>query len=322
MRIRVYGARGIIPTPGAKTIKYGGNTSCIGLRLEGVDDFFIFDGGTGIRRLGEEFSSRRKRFTIRLFLSHFHHDHIEGLPLFIPFYQAGHTIHIYGPHDPDTPLERVIKNRLYGKFIQAGLGEIRAKIEYHELKEDVTIGDVYVSICQTTHPSTTLGYRVEYAGKSIAYLTDHEPEPVSEPAGGGEILIRGGRTRIEEMAPKSQAGEEEAGAAQAPKRDLKVQLTNKQYREFIRGCSVVIADAQYLPNEIELYRGWGHGSLNFVVNQAVAADVKKLIFFHHDPNRSDRQIDDMVAHYRELLRRKRSPLELVAAREVEEHTVE
>lgn len=319
MKLRVYGSRGIIPTPGSKTVKYGGNTPCFGLRMDGVNDFFIFDAGTGIRRLGEEFSSRKGRYTIRLFLSHFHHDHLDGLSLFIPLFLKGNQIHFYGPKDENTPLERVVRNRLFPPFLQAGLGETKADLHFHEIpyqsQESLQIGDVQILARPLNHPAPNLGYRIEYGERSMAYMTDHEPaHKKTEEEKPQERRHRWHRDEKEGDTPSANQ-KERGGEGQ------RVVCTNEQYRQFVKGCNLLIGDGQYLPNELKLYHGWGHGSMNFIVNQAVAADVEKLIFTHHDPNRSDGQIDDIVAHYRKLLKRKRSPLELVAAREVEEHTI-
>jgi len=286
IKVRVYGVRGIIPTPEPKNTKYGGNTSCVGVRIQGVEDFFIFDAGTGIKKLGEELSLLRHPMRIHLFLSHLHHDHIMGLPYFIPLYMPKVVTKIYAPRDESYKLQDVIETITRESFQSAPFGEKSPLVEYHELEEKpLSLKNVKIIPCRLNHPVATFGYRLEYSGCSMTYALDHE----------GNYLNRAGET----------IGN----------------LSDEEYIRFISKSDLLIGDGQYLPNEIELYRNWGHGSVNYLVNQAVAAEVKKLIFSHHDPNRSDRQIDDIVAHYRKILKRKEIDLELLAAKETEEHDI-
>lgn len=286
IKVRIYGVRGIIPTPGAQNIKYGGNTSCVGIRIRGVEDFFIFDAGTGIKKLGEELSRLRHPMRIHLFLSHLHHDHIMGLPYFIPLYMPRVETRIYAPASESYRLQDVVETITRESFQSAPFGDKSPLLEFHELEEKpLQFKSVKIIPCRLNHPVATFGYRLEYSGLSFVYALDHE----------GTYLNREGQS----------VGD----------------LSDADYLRFIHKADLLLGDGQYLPDEIELYRSWGHGSINYLVNQAVAGGVKKLIFTHHDPNRSDRQIDDIVAHYRKILKRKEIELELIAAKEIEEHDI-
>ena len=286
LKVRIYGVRGIIPTAGPKNIKYGGNTCCVGVRIQGVEDFFIFDAGTGIKKLGEELSRLRGPMRIHLLLSHLHLDHIMGLPFFIPLYMPGVETHIYAPKDESYTLEKVVETLTRESFQSAPFGAMSPKVRFHEIEEiPFQLKSVKITPCRLNHPVSTFGYRMEYSGLSVAYATDHEGEYTDE---SGRLIGR---------------------------------LKDRDYIKFVEKCDLLIGDGQYLPDEIDLYRSWGHGTVNYLVNQAAGAGVKKLIFLHHDPNRSDRQIDDILTHYRKILKRKGVSLELIAAKETEEHDI-
>ena len=287
MIIRTYGVRGIVASPGPKTVKYGGNTPCIGLRDETSNDIFIFDAGTGIRKIGEELSEKSIKFNIHLFLTHTHTDHIEGLPLFIPLFTSGVRIHIYGPKS-NPSLEETIGTFLSKTYNPTGLGKVKALIKFHELERSkMNIGELTFRSVPLNHSIPVVGYRLESGKAVFSYMTDHEP-----PA------------ELKEPAQRKAAKQ-----------------FDEDYLAHIEGADLLIADTQYMPDEIKLYAGWGHPSIHYVVNAALKAKVKRLVLFHHEPNRTDDQIDEIVHHYRNLILKKKANLEIIAGREVEEFNV-
>jgi len=284
MIVRVYGSRGIIPVSGEKFKKYGGNTACLAIRDKKSNEFFIFDAGTGLKKLGEDLIAIEHIDKIHIFLTHIHSDHISGLPFFLPLYSKKYNIIIYGP----ASLIYNLKSEILSLFKQhtnpVNLGEPVADIQIMELEEtSLTVSNINIKTILLNHPIENLGYRISVDETSICYLTDHEP-------------YRKGMDNIK-------------------------QIKNNRYKEFILNTSMMIADAQYLPDEYEMYKGWGHAPVNYIINQAIEGRVKRVVLTHHDPNRTDIQIDDILQHYRKLLIKKNIKLEIIAAKEIDEYTV-
>jgi phosphoribosyl 1,2-cyclic phosphodiesterase len=288
MKIRFWGTRGSIPTPGAGTLRYGGNTSCVEVRIG--DHLLIFDAGTGIRKLGEhlreEFGTRP--LTVHLFISHTHWDHIQGFPFFLPAYQKQTSLHIYGPPGRDKPLEKILHDQMDADYFPVSLGDLTPNISVHEMRHPISIGEVSVEPFYLNHPAMTLAYRVAQGPLSMVYATDNEPYTYTlvDPAGArGEPSV--------------------FGASQ----DMK-------FVEFLGGTDLYIAEAQYTIAEyLESKIGWGHSPLESVAQFAVQANVRRLVLFHHDPAHDDAFVDSMVERVKTLLRRSGKSIECMAAYE-------
>jgi phosphoribosyl 1,2-cyclic phosphodiesterase len=172
MRVRLWGTRGSIASPGPDTIRYGGNTACVEIRTEGA--LLILDAGTGIRPLGHELGDRHGR--IDLLLSHLHLDHVQGLGFFEPAFRPDQELHIWGPPSTTEGLRARLARYLSPPLFPVRLRELSPNVVLHDVPaEPFRIGDVTVRGEAIIHPGPTLGYRVTSSTGSVAYLPDHEP---------------------------------------------------------------------------------------------------------------------------------------------------
>ena len=175
MRLTFWGTRGSIPTPGPGTVIFGGNTVCIEVDCSD-DSLIILDSGTGIRLLGYDIMRRQVR-KIKLFITHTHWDHIQGLPYFAPFYHPDCEIDVYGPLYYGKTFEDVLSVQMDHFFFPVQQKELRAAIRYHDLKEGDCIQFPGLSI-QTkfmNHPVITLGYKLIFDQGTVTFTGDHEP---------------------------------------------------------------------------------------------------------------------------------------------------
>ena len=252
MRVTVWGCRGSIASPGADTVRYGGNTSCLEVRLSD-GSLIVLDAGTGARPLGlalEENPVER----IDLLLTHLHLDHIEGLGAFEPIWDRKTELHIWGPSSPVASLRERIAMYFSPPLFPVYLPDVLARVEFHDAPEgDWVLGDARVTSHQIMHQGSTVGYRIEDSGRTLAYLTDHEP------ALGGDLA---------EMSDEWISG-----------------------YEIARGADVLVHDCQYTPEEYAERVGFGHSSTEHVAMFSRRTDVGRLILFHHDPMHTDDELD-------------------------------
>ena len=290
-RVKFWGVRGSIATPGPTTVQYGGNTSCVEVRADG--QLIILDAGTGLRQLGQQLAAEfgSQPIDATLLLTHTHWDHIQGLPFFQPVYKPQNHLRILGFEGARHGLEVVLAGQMESPFFPIGLREVPANVHIEELKEmSFNVGPVRVEAAFANHPGICVGYRLFTSGGSIAFFPDNEPFP--------------------EKAPAPRA----AAATDEPPRSF-ARNEYRQMIDFLRGTDVLIMDTQYDANEYKRHTGWGHGCLDDVVALALEAEVKTLFLFHHDPNHDDATISQMLAHARKLVAARKAKLHVEAARE-------
>jgi phosphoribosyl 1,2-cyclic phosphodiesterase len=283
MKIRFWGVRGSIPSPGPTTQKYGGNTACIEIRVGADNRLLIIDAGSGIRALGNDLMATdlpRGPIKAEIFLSHTHWDHIMGFPFFTPIYIPGSRLTVHGPVSfEDDPLEEVVGGQMKYRYFPINFGELASKIDYIRLKEDPGIdlgGGLRLVTKLLNHPITALGYRFEYQGVSVCTCYDTEPFRnlfITDPA---------------------DPGYEEAMAVEG---EMVAVEQNQAVEEFFAAADLLIYDAQYTQAEYANRRNWGHTTIEYAVAAAERAGVRRLALFHHDPDRSDTSLDELAARF-------------------------
>ncbi len=174
--VKFWGVRGSIACPGPATARYGGNTPCLELRCG--DRMLILDGGTGLRPLGDALLAANVAVDADLFLTHCHLDHVSGLPFFTPLFEKGHRLRIWaGNLLPKFSLEQALRTMMAPPLFPIEVESFKAKIEYHDFRAGETIkrdDAVTLRTAMLNHPDGATGYRVEYAGRVLAYITDTE----------------------------------------------------------------------------------------------------------------------------------------------------
>ena len=274
MKVRFWGTRGSIATPGRGTTHFGGNTSCVEMTTDGGDRL-IFDCGTGAHGLAAKLTAEARGGPIHanILVGHTHWDHIQGFPFFSPAFVAGNSAAIYGPEGSRGSLHDVLSGQMEFTYFPVELGQLPAAITYHDLTEGIhRIGGARVATQFLNHPALTLGYRIEADGVAVVYLVDHEPFSTelwranAEPGHLESILHEGDR----------------------------------RHARFMEGADLVIHDAQYTPEEYPAKRTWGHSTYDYAVRVAAAADVRQLALTHHDPDHDDHFIADLERKARVL----------------------
>lgn len=282
--VRFWGVRGSIPTPGPRTRRYGGNTSCVEVRIG--DDLLVFDAGTGLRELGVQLmKEKRKELTVHLFLSHPHWDHIQGFPFFNPAYVKTTTLNVYGPKGDDKNYQ-LLSGQMSNAYFPVRFSDLGAKIVARSFDgASVKAGGVKVSAFGQKHPGGSLGFRIDHEGRSVVFATDSELD---------QLLLD----------PRQPTDDP------AALRELPDDLVRA-----VKGADLLIADAQYTDVEYAQKVGWGHPRATTVVDLAVQSGVKQLALTHHDPMHSDRDVDLMVLECQERAESLGVELEVFGARE-------
>jgi phosphoribosyl 1,2-cyclic phosphodiesterase len=282
MDVKFWGVRGSIPSPGVYTARYGGNTACIELRIRDSHRIIIIDAGSGIRDLGTHLVHARRQGPIQadLFLTHTHIDHIVGFPFFAPLYLPGTKMHVYGPATYEgESLESIIGSQMSYHYFSVRLAELSAELVYDELREGhFELGDgIKVTTRYLNHPLLCLGYRFEHRGRVFCTAFDTEP-------------FRNLFAQAPGMAAEDTAVINEG-------QNIAIR-ENSRMEEFFAGADLLVYDAQYTLAEYESSRvGWGHTAVEYAIEAARRARVKRLALFHHDPARTDAEIDALATVY-------------------------
>ncbi len=255
MQARVWGCRGSVATPGADTIKYGGNTSCVEVRLASGHTL-VLDAGTGMRPLGVVMDADLP-VELHILLTHLHLDHLQGLGFFRPLFSPGLDIHIWGPTSPVAHLSERIAMYLSPPLFPVRLEDVSSNVTFHDAPEtSVTIGSATIRAAKVTHQGPTVGYRIEENGRTLVYLPDHEPSL-------GTDLV-----------------------------DVPAEWISGH--DIAQGADVLLHDAQYRDHEYPDHVGWGHASTSATMEFARKADVGAVVLFHHDPYHTDAELEELL----------------------------
>jgi phosphoribosyl 1,2-cyclic phosphodiesterase len=293
MKLKFWGVRGSIPTPGKDTVRYGGNTPCLELRLDN-DELIIFDAGTGIRNFGDNLMNNGASLNAHLLITHPHWDHIQGFPFFKPAFISGTELTIIGTERPDKTLSEIIAEQMDRIYFPVQLDELKAKLHFHPIHKE---GDLRVRGCTVralyvNHPGFTVGYRLEYKGKILVYISDNEPY---------DREVAANLSNIESVVKE--------------KYDAEKGDPNQRVFDFCRGADVLLHDATYTPEEYIDRVGWGHSHYLFTLRVAAEAGVKQLYLFHHEPTHSDEKVDDILRKCKKEVKTRGHKFECEAAAE-------
>ncbi|HEV7703084.1 MAG TPA: MBL fold metallo-hydrolase [Gemmatimonadaceae bacterium] len=281
LTLTFWGTRGSVPSPGASTAYYGGNTPCVELRT-GTNALLILDAGTGIRHLGRSLLERAngRGIIADILLSHAHWDHIQGLPFFAPLYDQGHEFTIRGAPDALAGIEWALRAQMTAAVFPVTLDAFRAQLHFRALNE-VERGDGFaLKTIALRHPGGATGYRISDGNPgapALVYISDNElghAESYSSAPGWRDELV-----------------------------------------SFVREASLLVHDAMYTADEYERHRGWGHSRYEDVVDLALDAGVQRLVLYHHHPERSDTAVSEQLAACQARVRDKGARLEVLAAAE-------
>ena len=279
MEVTFWGVRGSIACPGPETVKYGGNTSCYEVRND-KGDLVILDAGTGIRKLGMKLMASLP-VNCSILISHTHCDHIQGFPFFIPAFVPGNKIDMYSPKQFEKSLEAVMIAQMDYSVFPVRIAELSAEINFKNIIEGpFEIPGFSVFAQYVCHPVTTSGYRVEADGKSVFYTGDHEKFFDQYHLGVKE----------EDIDP-----------------DVKAQMqaiVDAQNARIVQACKnvdLLIIDSMYTNADYPSKVGWGHSTIEMNLELAVEANVKNIALSHHDPTRTDDQLDEIYIWARKML---------------------
>ena len=290
LKVRFWGVRGSYPTPGSSTVRYGGNTACVEIEAGGAN--LILDGGTGIIALGQSLlrrwrENRQKgnaRLNAILLFSHFHHDHTQGFPFFSPAYVPGANLSIYGPDFLGSSPLKTLKEVMQPPYFPVRLADLNANLSFSVLRETdvLLVGEKVggIKLCAAgsaeagrddvvrvrvvrsyAHPGGVLHFRVEWQGRSVVYATDTEG------------YVNGDR-RLTDFAHRTDLLIHDA------------QYTDEHYLGLLPGVSVT--------------QGYGHSTISMACQAARTAEAQRLVLFHHAPEYSDNQLDEIATRAQRL----------------------
>ena len=255
MRVSFWGVRGSVPVADHSMLGYGGNTSCVAVRLRDGSRL-VLDAGTGIRQLGVALTGVRDE--IHILLTHLHLDHIMGLLFFAPLFDPESCVTVWGPPDPSAGIRRRLARYLSAPLCPIEVRELPARMRFRTVPSgSFRLGSAEIEAALVNHRGPTLGYRVTDGGAVLAYIPDHEPAL-------GQDLERDPCESISGLA-------------------------------LARDASLLIHDAQYTAEEYVGKRGWGHSTLHDALAFARRAEAEHVALFHHDPAHEDARLDAIAA---------------------------
>jgi phosphoribosyl 1,2-cyclic phosphodiesterase len=275
MDIKFWGTRGSIPVPGKDTLKYGGNTPCVELRSD--DHLIILDAGSGIRELGNKIIRDGSQDEIHILISHYHWDHIQGVPFFKPLYNKKYKLIFYGLSAEEYSIETLLSSQMEPRNFPIRIEDVNARIIYRNIFPDdnLNFGKLKITTYQANHPSTTLVYKFEKNNKSLIYMTDNE------------LKYEQNKNSVE----------------------------YKNLVEFCSGCDYLIHDAMFDELSEKNSKGWGHSSNISLAEFSIHAKVGHIVLFHYNPDYSDAKITALLNETKKYLKSKNSAIKCLASKE-------
>ncbi len=291
--LRFWGVRGSYAAPFETHLKTGGNTSCVEIR-DG-DHLLICDAGTGIIPLGNQLMQQQELREMMVILTHYHWDHISGLPFFVPAFAPDWKIRFFGPGQNAEEIQKLFANQMKAPYFPVGTETWLADVDYMTANNGmVTHGPISLKFSNVHHPGVTYGYRINVRSKTIIYISDNECR----------FLEKSINQKTQEFT-----NEEKEFFEEMKKEEYQAEL------ELIKDADILIHDAQYTSEDYELKRGWGHSCYIDTVNLAIDAGVKELYLYHHDPNYDDDAIDRIYRDSLKIIAERNADLKCHIARE-------
>ncbi len=285
-QLRFWGVRGSYAAPFRSHLGVGGNTSCVEIRSG--DHLLICDAGTGIIPLGNELMQQDKIREMLIILTHYHWDHVCGLPFFVPAFIPDWKIDFFGPGDNPQSIEEHISAQMQAPYFPVGTETWLAETNYLTPKDDgFQYGPMKIDFSNVHHPGITYGYKIEINNKTIVYASDNECM----------FIEKSIKHRSDEF------NEEE--------HELFKEMIHEEHQSelnLIQDADILIHDAQYTPGDYDKKHGWGHSCYIDTINTAIDANVKELYLFHHDPNYDDAAMEAIHKHSNEIIKEKGASL--------------
>ena len=279
MQIKFWGTRGSIPVPGKNTLEYGGNTPCVELRSND-NKMIIFDAGSGIRELGMNLAKNYNLDEdIHIIISHYHWDHIQGIPFFLPLYEKKRQLIFHGLTINGNNISDILSNQMNHNYFPIKIDEVSANINYKQIdfNSSYIINGIKIETFKANHSTPTLAFKIFEGNKCLVYMTDNE---LNFDSNGGSI---------EEL--------------------------NKGLLDFCRGCNYLIHDTMYDETQLLYKKGWGHSSNILLANFSILAEVKNLVLFHYNPDYTDDKIELMLSETKNIFEQGNHKIGCIAAKE-------
>lgn len=292
--LRFWGVRGSYAAPFASHLQVGGNTSCVEVRQG--DHILICDAGTGIIPFGNQLLQQDDVRELMIILTHYHWDHVCGLPFFVPAFIPEWKIRFFGPGDDDSEVKKHVSAQMRAPYFPVGTESWLADVGYlsPNNNNEISYGPISIQYSNVHHPGTTYGYRMNINNKTVIYISDNECKFIEK-----SVTQR-----------KSELNEEEQTIY-----DDMVREEHASELDLIKDADILIHDAQYTPEDYKKKKGWGHSCYIDTINMAIDAGVRELYLYHHDPNYDDEAINTIHRESEKIIKERKADMQCHIARE-------
>ncbi len=291
--LRFWGVRGSYASPFLTHLKVGGNTSCVEINVD--DHVLICDAGTGIIPFGDKIIAEGINKNLLIVFTHYHWDHICGLPFFKPAFIPDWNINFFGPGESIREMKQTLNSQMQTPYFPVGAENWMANIDYiNPRTTELSSGPIKITYYNVHHPGITYGYKIKAGSKTIIYVSDNECQ----------FLDKSIKQKMIEFSEEEQ--------------QMFKTMNQEEYKhelKAIQDADILIHDAQYTPEDYEKKRGWGHSCYVDVVNYAIDARVKELYLYHHDPCNDDDAIDKIYENCQTIIQQRGALLKCHVARE-------